>query len=110
MTIPPAVCDQTPAPKLTPYEKYRDFVRLDSHNFSTEIFKMKDPWIVLCHEGETIETSWKTMAASLRGVVRIGLLQRDERIVDNLFTNNKFVSSDITRTPIIQVISMILLC
>lgn len=60
-------------PALSPDERYQDFFPLTSENFTQNLLRSKDPWIVIFHDG-SVEREWKTMATHLRGLCWFGLI------------------------------------
>lgn len=61
---------QTP---LAPNEKYLDIFPLTIDNFTENVMKQQDPWVIIFHQG-SIPRAWKTMAVSLRGSAWFGMV------------------------------------
>jgi len=61
--------------ELTPEEKYLDIFPLSKQNFTENVMKTKDPWIILFHEG-TLTRAWKKVAVGARGLVWLGMVDR----------------------------------
>lgn len=73
---------QTPA--LNPNERYQDLFPLTSENFTQNVLRNKDPWIIIFHDG-SVEREWKTMATHLRGLCWFGLI--DVKIEKDLISS-----------------------
>lgn len=58
---------------LSPNEKYLDIFPLTIDNFTENVMRNQDPWVVIFHEG-SIPRAWKTMAVSLRGSAWFGMV------------------------------------
>ncbi|GAB1605431.1 hypothetical protein Ahia01_000825200 [Argonauta hians] len=55
---------------------YSDIFPLSGHNFTEKLLTSKDPWIVVFHNG-FMSRNWQAMAESVRGVVWVGMVNRD---------------------------------
>lgn len=64
-------------PEFPEDERYNDIFPLTYKNFTEKLIKQKDAWVVIFHDG-TLTKSWKTMAASLRGIVWVGMIHCKE--------------------------------
>ena len=73
----PVNIDLDVSPALTENEQYRDILHFTSSNFTDIVLKSKDPWILIFHDGSILKT-WKTMSATLRGVMWFGLVHQKE--------------------------------
>ena len=58
---------------LSPNEKYLDIFPLTIDNFTENVMRNQDPWVVIFHEGSILR-AWKTMAVSLRGSAWFGMV------------------------------------
>ena len=65
------------SPALSENEMYRDILHLTNANFTDLVLKSKDPWVVIFHDGSFFRT-WKSMAASMRGIMWFGLVSKNE--------------------------------
>ena len=69
---------QSPAIQLTAYERYKDLFQLTGSNYSKKVFGKTESWVVIFHENGSFATGWKSMAASLRGIVWVGVVNIEE--------------------------------
>lgn len=79
----PVNVDINLTPALTENEMYRDLVHLTSENFTDLVLKAKDPWVIIFHDGNFYKT-WKTMAALMRGIIWMGLVNKEEKSILNI--------------------------
>lgn len=84
--------EQTPA--FTPDQTYMDIFTLTKDNFTQEVLKSPDPWVILFHQG-ILERVWKDLAVGLRGVVWVGMVDTEaegdllQQIVSSTFIAEK---------------------
>ncbi|XP_060585058.1 uncharacterized protein LOC132741002 [Ruditapes philippinarum] len=60
-------------PVFSPDERYQDLFPLTNENFTKNLLRNRDPWILIFHDG-SVEKEWKTMATHLRGLCWFGLV------------------------------------
>ena len=79
---------------LSPEEQYRDFLVITSENFEGKVLKETEPWIVLFHEGEILR-NWITLAASIRGLCWLGMvnIKENKDILNTLVMKTKYFSN-----------------
>ena len=85
--------DVNVSPALSENEMYRDILHLTKDNFTEIVLTSKDPWVIIFHDGNFYKT-WKTMAASLRGIIWIGLVHQEEKEILKTLVSRTFMFSD----------------
>jgi hypothetical protein len=60
-------------PVFSPDERYQDLFPLTNENFTKNLLRNRDPWILIFHDG-SVEKEWKTMTTHLRGLCWFGLV------------------------------------
>ncbi|XP_013406928.1 uncharacterized protein LOC106171236 [Lingula anatina] len=77
------VIHQTPAFKK--HEMFNDIFPLTISNFSENVLRSKEAWIIIFHDGTMLKT-WKSMTASVRGVVWVGMvdIRQEKQMLQDL--------------------------
>ncbi|KAL5022703.1 hypothetical protein ScPMuIL_001858 [Solemya velum] len=69
--------DKQQTTAFTSDQMYLDIFPLTGNNFTEEVLKKPDPWVIVFHQG-TLERVWKDLAVGLRGVVWVGMVDTAE--------------------------------
>lgn len=80
--------DNVQSSVLNPEEMFRDMLPLTRDNFTAEVFRTKDPWIVIFHDG-SVAREWKTMATHMRGLCWFGVVDitNDTKFLEDIKFN-----------------------
>ncbi|KAL3869684.1 hypothetical protein ACJMK2_042346 [Sinanodonta woodiana] len=76
---------------FTPHEMFQDLFPLTQSNFTEKVLHSPDPWVVVVHDG-SLEKVWKTMAAGVRGIIWVGMI--DKRTEQSLLQEIDFTESE----------------